>query len=546
MGILSRPERPRVERPATRAWMLWYSRITETMSSSDQIAPSEMGPPAKGGRTGKFLHNLTWVSLAVVVNVVGGFLVSRYVLQKIGDDNNGLWIRVLALIEFYGLLDFGFRSATLKYAAHYYTLGDNDQVNRVINTALVYSSFVAVAMLAVTWFAAPHMGDLLNIANPVFPGLVRIIGLSWSLGMIFTAFAACLEGFQRYDITNRTWMVYNGLRYLMLVVVLKMGYGLIAMALLLLTQQAAVYLTNYIRLRQVFPALRISPRLVSRERLREMASFGFHTFTITVAYRILNQSTPFLIGYFMPDRFVSFYGQPLKVLDSASNAVGQFGMVTGSNTAELVARKEWRKLTDLSIYSNRYCAAMYLALAVYLWSYGAPLFTYFFFKPEYALTLPVMLLGVTAMNSQYNSACVLTNMARQKWYARGLLVEALLSLAGTWYVVRPYGIVGVACVASTLMFLNRGVFVAWLLCRELKIPLTSFAWKVYGAPVGIAAAVLALLVGLRSSIMPGTSKSQFLLAAAICFSAYGLLAFFLVLKPAHREFLVRRGRDLMG
>ncbi len=515
------------------------------MSASDQIVPSEMGPPAKGGRTGKFVHNLSWVSLAVVVNGVGAFLVSRYVLQKIGDDNNGLWIRVLALIEFYGLLDFGFRSATLKYAAHYYTLGDNDQVNRVVNTALVYSSFVAVATLAVTWFAAPYLGAPLNITNPVFPDLVRIIGLSWSLGMVLTAFAACLEGFQRYDITNRTWIVYNGLRYLFLVVVLKLGYGLTAMALLLLTQQAAVYLTNYIRFRQIFPALRISPRLPLRANAcGEMASFGFHTFTITVAYRILNQSTPFLIGYFMPDRFVSFYGLPLRVLDQASNAVGQFGMVTGSNTAELVARKEWPKLTDLSIYSNRYCAAMYLALAVYLWSYGAPLFTLFFFKPEYALTLPIMLLGVTAKNSQFNSACVLTTMARQKWYARGLLLEALLSLAGTWYVIRPYGIVGVAWVASTLMFLNRGVFVAWLLCRELKIPLGSFAWKVYGAPVGIAAAVLALLTGLRFSIMPGTTKSQLVLAAAIAFSTYGALAFFLVLKPAHREFLVRRGRQV--
>jgi O-antigen/teichoic acid export membrane protein len=516
------------------------------MSASDQIAPAEMGPPSKGGRTGKFLHNLTWIWMSVVVNVVAGLLIQRYVLKKLGDDNNGLWIMVLALIEYYGLLDFGFRSATLKYAAHYYTLGDNHQVNRVINTALAYSSAVAALMLGVTWLVAPYVGGLFHVTNPVFPWLIRIVGLSWSLGMVFTAFGACLEGFQRYDITNRTWIVFNGLRLVFLVILLKLGYGLLGMAVLMLIQQAAVYFTNYVRFRQVFPALRISPALASRERMREMATFGFHTFTITIAYRILVQSTPLMIKYYLPERFVSFYGNPLRVLDSATNAIGQFGNVTGSNTAELVARKEWPKLTDLSIYSNRYCAALYLSLAAFLWIYGAPLFTLYFFKAEYAQVLPILLLGVTAMNSQYNSACILTNMARQKWYARGLLVEALLSLAGMWYVIPRYGIVGVAWVASILMFLNRGVFVAWLLCHELKIPLAGFVWKVYAGPIGISAAVLALLAALRGSVLPGTSWLQFGLAAAIGFSSYGALAFFLVLKPEHREFLVRRGREIIG
>jgi O-antigen/teichoic acid export membrane protein len=516
------------------------------MSDAPQVTSPEMGPPGKGGRTGRFLHNLTWIWMSVAVNVVAGLLIQRYVLQKIGDSDNGIWITVLALIEYYGLLDFGFRSATLKYAAHYYTLGQNLEVNRVINTALVYSSVVAAVTLGLTWIVAPHVGAVLHVSNPVFPWLIRIIGVSWSLGMVFTAFGASLEGFQRYDITNHTWIVFSAIRYLVLVVLLRLGYGLLQMAMLVLAQQAAVYLTNYFRFRRVFPELRISPRLASRARLKEMASFGFHTFTITVAFRVLNQGTPLLIKFFLPEAAVSFYGQPLRVLDVASNAVGQFGQVTGSNTAELAARKEWSMLTDLSIYGNRYCSALYLALAVYFWVYGAPLFTAYFFRPEYATVLPILLIGVTAMNSQYNSVCVLTNMARQKWYARGLLVEAIFSVSAMWYAIPRYGIVGVAWIASVLMFLNRGVWVGWLLCRELRIPVASFVWKVYAAPVGIAALVLGMLAALRHSVWPGTTWLQLSLAAVAAFSTYGLLAFVYVLRPVHREFLIRRGREILG
>ncbi len=504
-----------------------------------------LGPPAKGGRTGRFLHNLMWVWGSVGVTIVSGFLVAPFTIHHIGDDNYGVWALVLSLIEYYWLLDFGFRSATLKYTAHYYVLGDKDQVNRVLNTGLLYSSAVALLMLGVTWFAAPHLGAIFKITHPDFPWLIRIIGISWSAGMVFNAFGAGLEGLQRYDITSRIGIVMNASRVLAVVILVALGYSLLQMALALLCSQLCVYVMYYVRFKQIFPALKLSAALASLKRMRELASFGVHTFTITVALRILNQSTPLLIAYFLPARFVSFYVVPLRVLDSITNAVGQFGMVTGSNTAELVAKNEWATLTDLSIYANRYCAAVSLAVSVFLWTYGAPLFAVWI-RPDYALVLPVLLIGVTAANSQYNSACVLTNMARQKWYARGLLAEAVLSLAGMWFALPRYGIVGAAWVASGLMFVNRGVLVAWLVSRELHLPLRVFAWRVYAPPVGIGLLVFAVLTALRHSALPGANWPQLITAGAIGVSLYGVLAFFLCMKPAHREFLLRRVREWSG
>lgn len=502
-----------------------------------------LGPPAKGGRTGRFLHNLMWVWASVGLTVVSGFLAAPFIIHRIGDDNYGVWALVLSLIEYYWLLDFGFRSATLKYTAHYYVLGDTAQVNRVINTGLAYSSAVAAVMLAATWIAAPHLGSLFKITHPDFPRLILIIGVSWSAGMVFNAFGAGLEGLQRYDITSRVGIVMNGLRVLAVVILVSQGYGLLQMALALLVTQMILFGMYYLRFRQIFPPLRISVALATFGRMRELASFGVHTFTITVAMRILNQSTPLLIAAFLPARFVSFYVVPLRVLDAVTNAVGQFGMVTGSNTAELVAKKEWTTLTDLSVYSNRYCAALSFSVAVFLWTYGAPLFAAWI-RPDYAMVLPVLVIGMAAANSQYNSTCVLTNMARQKWYARGLMAEALLSLAGMWYAIPRFGILGAAWVASGLMVANRGVLVAWLLARELKIPLGAFAWRVYAAPTAIALLVFGLLAGLRRTVLPGANWPQLALAAAIGFSAYGALAVIFCLRPSHREFLFRRLREL--
>jgi O-antigen/teichoic acid export membrane protein len=69
-----------------------------------------------------------------------------------------------APVEYYWLLDLGFRSATVKYVAHHTALGEQEKIIEVVSTALVYSTGAAARILTVAAAAAPQLRKIFQIA----------------------------------------------------------------------------------------------------------------------------------------------------------------------------------------------------------------------------------------------------------------------------------------------------------------------------------------------------------------------------------------------
>jgi O-antigen/teichoic acid export membrane protein len=493
--------------------------------------------PSNAGRTARFLHNVLWSWAGVLINIFTGFALSPFIIRRLGSDDFGVWTLVLSLVEYYWLLDFGFRNATVKYTAHYRAMDRSHDVNRVINTALMYAAIIGATMLLVTVFGGPFIAGHFKTNHAVFTSLLMVVGASWSMGVVFNVFGAALEGFQRYDVTSRIWIISGAVRSIGLAVVVALGLGLRYMALMLLASQVLAYLLNYLGFRRAFPPLQVTKRLADRAMLKEMVVFASQSFGIAMATRALVQTAPLMIGAMMPVRNVGYYSVPQKTLDYANDGVGRFGMVTGSNSAELAAKQDWDALPELGILANRYCLALYLYLAVFLLVYGRAFFS-IWINPEFAAQsaplLPVLLLGAVANSSQYNSSCILTGMGRQKLFAMGMVLEAVLGFGLIWLVIPRYGLLGVAAVVSLLMFLDRGIFVAWLLCRELKIDLGSFLARIYLTPLALGSVTYALLWATQKFLLPGRSWSQLIAAGAGGGVFYVLLAFYFILRPQHR------------
>ena len=79
--------------------------------------------PQTASRATDFFHNVLWSWLGVLFSLVAGLLLSPYVIHHLGDERYGIWVLVFSLVDYYGLVDFGFRSAVVKYAAHFRATG---------------------------------------------------------------------------------------------------------------------------------------------------------------------------------------------------------------------------------------------------------------------------------------------------------------------------------------------------------------------------------------------------------------------------------------
>ena len=135
---------------------------------------------------------------------------------------------------------------------------------------------------------------------------------------------------------------------------------------------------------------------------------------------------------------------------------------------------------------------------------------------------------------QFSSGMLLQGLGRHQWFARGQLIEAVISLGALIYVTPRYSILGAAYVIAACMIVNRGLFVPWLLSRELGLSFAALMFSIYARPTLIAVPVAALAIWLRMTVLPRDSWVKLSSVSGLIALAYFIPAFFLCLDDPHR------------
>jgi O-antigen/teichoic acid export membrane protein len=214
------------------------------------------------------------------------------------------------------------------------------------------------------------------------------------------------------------------------------------------------------------------------------------------------------------------------------------GFVSGSHAAELAAKKDYGAVARMGIYINRYCFMLFAPFAMALIVYGQELFRVWI-KPEFALMsaplLPIMAVGTTlGIAAQYNSSSILYGLGKHQGYAYSLMVEAAFCVAGIYWAVPHYGILGAAWVTSTLIFLNRGLVASWLLCRAIHYNALTYIRSIYLPPLLAAAPVLLMAFWVKRHWLPGNNWGQVIGGGSLLTLIFYTLSYFTCLKKEHR------------
>jgi len=495
-------------------------------------------------RGDRFIFSLLWNWMGVAAGLFTGLLLSPYLIAKLGPEAYGLWTLSFALVEYCSFLDLGFRSAIVKYVAHHSALDEPLGINQTINTGLVYSGLISTGIFGASVLFSGNLRYFFKVSAAFehsFHVLILLISLSWCVGFVLGLFGACLEAIQRFDLYNKATAVTTVLRAVGIAVLLYLGHGLIAIGVLVVFTQCLGYALYFLLFQRTVPSFRLSASYASIATLRHMASFGMHTFLINLSYVFLNQSPPVLIGHFLPTAYLAYFQYPMKLIQYTGDAVARIGIITNAHAAELQARGDSRALYELAIYANRYSLAIFMPVAIALWVYGDRLFR--LWVPSIAQysapLLPILLTGyMAAVVPQFSSGMLLQGLGRHQRFARGLLAEAVAVVFLLVLFIPRFGIVSAAWVTAICMVLNRGIFAAWLVSRELRFSFLHVIHSIYTWPVIAGLPVAALAYLLKISFLPGLTWFQLFTAGIIIAVTYFGLAFFLCLPPSGRSRLV--------
>src|SRR5882762_1641292 len=177
----------------------------------------------------------SWFALGVSILV--GIFLSPYILHRLGDAAFGLWVLVFSITGYYGLFDLGIRSSIIRYVAKYSATDENDELNRLINTAFFTYSGLGIVAILVTITVSFYAGEIFHKSIPgnsvhLARWLLLMVGSAVALGFPLGVFGGILEGLQRFYISSFTGITSTLLRALLIVIALRHGGGLLTVTLI--------------------------------------------------------------------------------------------------------------------------------------------------------------------------------------------------------------------------------------------------------------------------------------------------------------------------
>jgi O-antigen/teichoic acid export membrane protein len=437
------------------------------------------------------LKNIAWNWGGMTCDAVAAFILTPFLVHRLGDTVYGLWILIGSLSSYFGLLDLGVRASVGRFAAYHRAKGDRAAVDATVSTSLAISSAVGLLVLATTagvvWIFFGVFDVPADRASAVRVALV-LVCVNLAVSFPLNIFDGTLWAAQRFDLLNGVDIPATGLRVALSYYAVERGYGLVGLAVLTLAITLTSGLVKVLLSFREDRDLRIGTAHVSRESARELFGYGLCNFAITVTRMTRAQMSPFLIGSLMGLPMVTVYSIAKRLYDYAERVVGSASGVVAPMATALHAQERQDRQRGLFIEGGRFCMAFALFFLTAFALLGKP-FILLWVGPKLlqaAALLVILTAGECLPLSQSITGCILMGMGRPKLVTWLFVVELAIGLPLAAALAGPWGLTGVCFALAMSGTIFRGVALLVYGCRVVGVPLSRYFARSLLPPVLLA------------------------------------------------------------
>jgi len=488
----------------------------------------------------------SWFSL--LVNIVVSFFLAPFVVHGLGNVYYGIWAITLQFTGYLYLLDFGVRDSVVRYTAKYSAQSQASKLNRILTTALVLYTPIFLLCVLVALVAAWNFADWFTI-DPELAETTRIVvllvGLTIAQTFIFNVFKGIIQGFHRFDLVNLFAVGVTLTRAALIVVAIKIGYGIIALSMIQLSLAiiSGIYST-YIALSLLKRAnMRFQLVIMPWRRFSVLAKrvFGYSYFVFinNIGQKVVQVSDAVIIGIFMPVASVTFYAIAGSLVSYLRNLAVATSQVFAPLTSHYAALRQDQQIQDVLIRGSKLSIFVSLPVIVSYTVLGRE-FIGLWMGTEY-MKLAGDVLAILALTYIFSSphfviSGVLHGLSLHKKLAYLRIVEALTKLALSIVLVQKIGIVGVALGTAIPHIIMTAIVLPLMVARIVKLPLRRYLLESYAGPF------LAIIPFIGGALyfkeqMPAPNLLVFFIHIGILLILYLIIGYWLALNRAERDFV---------
>src|SRR5208283_5462648 len=428
---------------------------------------------------------------------VASFFLMPFIVHHLGDRIYGFWSFTAVFVGYYNLLDFGLSSAVSQYICIAIGRKDQAECRVVFNTALRLQLLVGgVALFATAVIAAATPWFCYNPADVhVFRKVIIILGINAALGFPARVYWAVLEAQLRFDV--QLWLA-----------------------------------------RRESPWARIESKSVESKVAKSFFSYSVYTFVAYLADIVRFQLDTVVISAMIGLAAVTHY----KVAGVLAQYYLQIIVVSVGMLLPVLSRLhgagDRSGIEEVFFFGTKLscCISVFICLALIAW--GKPFIARWMGTKYEDGYLPLVLLSVAILLDvcQKSSADLLYATFKHRFYAWINCGEAILNLAFSLALARPFGIAGVAMGTLIGAFLVRIAFQPWWVCKVSGLHYVDYMKFLGGNLLRCACVAGAAIAIVAWGIKP---NYFWLVASAICATGiYAAGSWLVVFNRREREQLL--------
>lgn len=446
-------------------------------------------PKGSATRVSGAARNVLANWLTYLLSGAVSFFLSPFIVRHLGNSAYGIWVLLVSLTGYLGFLDLGIRGAVTRYVAKFHSEREHQESSYIVSSAC--GLFVAAGFLAILVSASFAVLALPHFEIP--PGylgsaqlVVVIAGLNVAVSLVSGVFGGVLVGLQRFDLNNSIAIGVMTLRTTAILIALRNGRGLIALALIQLCSTISELLLGFAVSRKLYPQARLAFSNLRRAYVSVIFSFGVYAFLMQISSYLVYYTDALVIGAFLPVSAITFFAIGSNLTLYARELVSGFSRTMTPLASKLEVEAGRMGLQDAASTAARYCSLSML-----------PIFTTFIIRghtfialwmgPSYGdlsghvlwiLSIPWLLGAAGAV-----SASVMLGISRHRAIVPVAVAEGLGNLVLSVLLVKRMGIIGVAWGTAIPNLAVSLFFWPWYVRKNLRISIRDYIVSLWLVPM---------------------------------------------------------------
>ncbi|MBL8862492.1 MAG: polysaccharide biosynthesis C-terminal domain-containing protein [Planctomycetes bacterium] len=455
----------------------------------------------------------TWI--LNVLQIASVLLISPFVIARLGDGPNGVWVTIVSLTGLLGLLVLGIPMASVRFVAEAVARGDRARKDAAVSTCLAITLALGAAALCVGgvlgWaFEARYLrGELVAGLDPATISGARaafaVVVLQVALGFAMRLPHGILDAHGDFVARNAVMAGEIAFRFAATLAVLSVSPSLPALALVVLASSLVEFAAAMVVLKRRHPDVRFSLAAYDRTLVRGVLAFSVWALLLNVGALLAFRVDALVIGAFLPAEAATQFDVANKFFEPLTSLVVAVSAVILPHATKLHALGAASALRADFLKWSKICLSLVLAVGLYLLVLGPAFLGAWvgqrFVEPSGPVLQVLMLSFLVWLPVRGVAIAVLFGLGRPRKAALAFLGLGVVNLVVSVLLVGPLGILGVA-LGTAVPNVVFALYVLVLAAREVGVGLGEYAVYVAGRAALGALAPLGFLLAVRHLLDP--------------------------------------------